>query len=375
MRPPILFLTVAFGVGLWAGLDPFVFAGAALWGVALSLIAAAACLAARAPLGAAVGIMGVAGLLWGTAAVRERAATCTGRWAAGENAGEGRTRAAIVRLADPAPAQGGIVDADVLPGACAGSVRLRWPEGTGARGGTTWVVAGRWTGSVLVVRRTRALDLVPHGRGALRDALAARSTELFGTRAPIVNALVFAPNARLDSDIRERYVRSGLAHLLSISGLHVGFMAAWLALILGKLHLAARARFGATAVLLLGYLWLLGFPAPAVRAGAMLVLADVARLRQRVVAPRGVVALAALGVLVQDAWALESVGAWLSVAGVGAVVWAGRACARRHARHRADQRVRLRYRGADRCAGQSHRDPARRRRGAGSRDGAGTLVA
>src|SRR2546427_11233527 len=290
MRPPILFLTVAFGVGLWAGLDPFVFAGAALWGVALPLIAAAACLAARAPLGAAVGIMGVAGLLWGTAAVREREATCTGRWAAGEKAGEGHTRAVIVRLADPAPAQGGIVDADVLPGACAGSVRLRWPEGTGARGGTTWVVAGKWTGSVLVVRRTRALDLVPHGRGALRDALAARSTELFGTRAPIVNALVFAPNARLDSDIRERYVRSGLAHLLSISGLHVGFMAAWLALILGKLHLAARARFGATAVLLLGYLWLLGFPAPAVRAGAMLVLADVARLRQRVVAPRGVVA-------------------------------------------------------------------------------------
>src|SRR5881397_2471196 len=209
MRPPILFLTVAFGVGLWAGLDPFVFAGAALWGVALPLIAAAACLAARAPLGAAVGIMGVAGLFWGTAAVREREVTCTGRWTAGvrarENTGEGHTRAAIVRLADPAPAQGGIVDADVLPGACAGSVQLRWPEGTGARGGTTWVVAGRWTGAgggggggggVLVVRRTRALDLVPHGRGALRDAIAARSTELFGTRAPIVNALVFAPNAR-----------------------------------------------------------------------------------------------------------------------------------------------------------------------------------
>src|SRR6266568_4958525 len=137
---------------------------------------------------------------------------------------------------------------------------------------------------------------MPRGRGALRDALAAKSTELFGARAPIVNALVFAPNARLDSDIRERYVRSGLAHLLSISGLHVGFMAAWLALILGKLHLAARARFGATAVLLLGYLWLLGF--------------------------------AALGVLVQDPWALQSVGAWLSVAGVGAVVWAGRAFAR-----------------------------------------------
>src|SRR5213078_3284526 len=104
MRPPILFLAVAFGVGLWAGLDPFVFPGAALWGVAVSLVATSGWLAARAPLGAAVGMMGVAGMLWGAAAVRERDATCTGRWAAGGRAGEGHTRAVIARLADPAPA-------------------------------------------------------------------------------------------------------------------------------------------------------------------------------------------------------------------------------------------------------------------------------
>src|SRR2546430_2631896 len=191
------------------------------------------------------------------AAGREREATCVGRWS--RERGAGSSRAAIVSLEDPAPANGGIVDAEVVPGTCGGLVRLRWPEGTAARGGTTWVVAGRWSGvgeggGVLVVRRTRALDPVPRGRGALRDALAAKSTELFGARAPIVNALVFAPNTRLDSNIRERYVRSGLAHLLSISGLHVGFIAAWLALILAKLRLAARARFGATALLLLGYL-------------------------------------------------------------------------------------------------------------------------
>src|SRR2546423_556546 len=329
MRPPVRVLTIAVAAGLYAGLDVFVLRGA--WYVVVPVLGTAVLLARRAPLGAALGVMGVAGLVWGMAAGREREATCVGRWS--RERGAGSSRAAIVSLEDPAPASGGVVDAEVLPGTCGGSLRLRWPEGRAARGGATWVVAGRWSGvgeagGVLVVRRTRALDLVPHGRGALRDALAAKSTELFGARAPIVNALVFAPNTRLDSSIRERYVRSGLAHLLSISGLHVGFIAAWLALILGKLHLAARARFGATALLLLGYLWLLGFPAPAMRAGAMLVLADVARLRERVVAPRGVVALAALGVLVQDAWALHSVGAWLSVAGVGAVGWAGRAFAR-----------------------------------------------
>src|SRR6184192_110078 len=336
MRPPILFLTIAFGAGLYAGLDLFAVRGA--WYVVVPVLGTALLLARRAPLGAALGVMGVAGLVWGMAAGREREATCAGSWS--RERGAGSSKAAIVRLEDPVPASGGIVDADVRPGTCGGSLRLRWPEGSAVRGGTTWVVAGRWTGlgegaagggggggGVLVVRRVRVLDPVPRGRGALRDALAAKSTELFGARAPIVNALVFAPNTRLDSNIRERYVRSGLAHLLSISGLHVGFIAAWLALILGKLHLAARARFSATALLLLGYLWLLGFPAPAMRAGAMLVLADVARLRERVVAPRGVVSIAALGVLIQDAWALHSVGAWLSVAGVGAVVWAGRAVA------------------------------------------------
>src|SRR2546426_624698 len=78
MRPPMLFLTVAFGVGLWAGLDPFVFPGralpgGALWIVALPVVALAAWLARRAPLGAAGGIMGVAGKVcgaWGGESMR-----------------------------------------------------------------------------------------------------------------------------------------------------------------------------------------------------------------------------------------------------------------------------------------------------------------
>src|SRR5205809_1035802 len=185
MRPPILVLTVAFGVGLSAGLDLFVLRGA--WYVVVPVLGTALLLAQRAPLGAALGVMGVAGLLWGMAAGREREATCAGSWS--RERGAGGSKAATVRLEDPAPASGGIVDAEVLPGTCAGSVRLRWPEGTAARGGTTWVVAGRWSGvgeggGVLVVRRTRALDPVPRGRGALRDALAAKSTELFGACGP-----------------------------------------------------------------------------------------------------------------------------------------------------------------------------------------------
>jgi competence protein ComEC len=273
--------------------------------------------------------MFVAGAVWGAAAGREQAAGCAGLWARGTADGGVGTRAATVRLRDPVPASGGVVEGDVTRGACGGTVTIRWPERHRARGGTTWVVAGRWLGDagrgILVARRVRLLDPEPRGRGGLRDRVAERSARLFGSRAPLVDALVIARRADLAADLRERYARSGLAHILSISGLHVGFIAAWLGLLLRLLRLGPRTRFAAATTLIAAYCWLLGLPAPATRAALMLTLDGIARLRQRVVAPRGIVAVAALAVLGLDPWALRSVGAWLSVAAVAAVIWAGRA--------------------------------------------------
>ena len=320
MRPPILYLTVAFAVGLITALN-----GVELRLTAWCVLLGAALLSGRAPLGASLGVMLVAGVLWGGSATRERNATCAGVWRAG-------THAATVRLTDPVQPSGGVAEGEVTSGPCRGTLVIRWPQGYAARGGTTWVVAGRFLDDVhrgvLVARRVRQIDGTPRGRGALRDRIAERSRRLFGARAPLVDALVIARRAELDAELRERYTRSGLAHLLSISGLHVGFFAAWLNVLLVRLHLSARARFAAGTLVMFGYVWLLGFPAPATRSAVMLVLLDVAKLRQRVVAPRGLVALAALCVMLADPWAVQSIGAWLSVAAVAAVIWAGRATER-----------------------------------------------
>jgi len=328
VRPPILWITVAFGLGLWAGLQEYAVRGALC--VGLPVLLGAVALQRRAPLGAACGVMLVAGGLWGTAALRERGATCAGRWSGEQGVGGGK--AAIVRMRDPVSASGGVVEGDVRGGPCGGPLTIRWPQGYATRGGTTWVVAGRFLGDarrgVLVARRVRLLDAEPRGRGALRDRVARRSHDLFGARAPLVDALVIARRAELDAELRERYTRSGLAHLLSISGLHVGFFAAWLGALLARLRLGARPRFIVSTVVILAYVWLLGFPAPATRSAAMLGLMDIAKLRQRLVAPRGLVALAALLVMAADPWAVQSIGAWLSVAAVAAVIWAGRAAER-----------------------------------------------
>src|ERR1700746_1878438 len=110
MRPPILYLTIAFAAGLSAGLG-----GVDLLIPALLVTCGAALLWRRAPLGAALGVMMVAGSLWGGAARRERQASCAGQWS---QAILTPTRAAVVQLNDPVPGSGGVADGTVIAGAC-----------------------------------------------------------------------------------------------------------------------------------------------------------------------------------------------------------------------------------------------------------------
>src|SRR2546425_8887266 len=140
MRPPLVWISVAFGAGLWAGLGSLGAWGVGMWAVGASVLIGALSVARQAPVGAAIGLMGVAGLLWGAAAVREQDATCAGRWTAGGKAGDaagegGRVRAVVVRLADPAPADGGLVEAWVESGRCGGAPGHRLAAGPPAGGG------------------------------------------------------------------------------------------------------------------------------------------------------------------------------------------------------------------------------------------------
>lgn len=325
MRPPLLPLAIGFGAGLWAAVSQM---------GGLESLVVLACGAAlswrRAPVAAAAALAVIAGWMWGRAAEREHAVSCAGVWSA--ERGE-RLRAVVVALLDPVT-DGGLVDATARDGRCGGTLRVRWPSGRAAQGGTRWIVAGWWRGEgargVLAARRVRVLDAMPRGRGGWRDAVAQRSARLFGERAPLVDALIINRRSDLDPALRDRFSRSGLTHLLSISGLHVGFLAAWVTLFLRRLPLRPSVQAGLALVLVGAYVWVLGSPAPAVRAALMLSIAEVARVRQRIVAPRGAIALAAWLVALLDPWAVQSVGAWLSVTAIAAVIWANRRFATAH---------------------------------------------
>src|SRR3989454_5116124 len=164
-----------------------------MWGVAAGVLVVALGVARQAPVGAAIGLMGVAGLVWGAAAVREQGAMCAGRWTAGGKAGEtagegGRVRAVVVRLADPAAEDGGLVAARVESGRCGGALSIRWPASHPARGGTLWLVAGRWVGDarrgVVGARRVRPLRGGAKGRRAVRDRPPPRAGAVLRGPAP-----------------------------------------------------------------------------------------------------------------------------------------------------------------------------------------------
>jgi len=303
--PPIAQLALTFAAGLWAGrvLLP------SPW-LAGAVVAAALPLGRVRPWAAALlamAMLGVANGCWVTGRERDG---CAVRWGAGRHA-------AIVRLED-APSRRGLAEATVrhAPERCRGSIRMRLPRGT-ASSGTMLVVTGAYTpGGALRVERARVL----HGRRpplrfAVRDAIARRIESLFGERAPLIEALVLGRRADLDPRLRAEFVGAGLAHLLAISGLHVGIVAAWLVL-LGRLAGLGRWAVWVGVVGVWGYTFLLGFPAPATRAAAFVAIAAIARARRRHPPASAVLGVAVLGVLAIDPAAVTQVGAALSVSAV-----------------------------------------------------------
>lgn len=105
----------------------------------------------------------------------------------------------------------------------------------------------------------------------VRGTVAARIDALFPENAGLVRALVLGDRSLLDEEFRESLNRTGTAHLISISGLHVTVLAALLAFAFGLFMPRRRANLLAV-LLLIPYGALIGFNAPFVRALIMFAL-------------------------------------------------------------------------------------------------------
>ena len=173
---------------------------------------------------------------------------------------------------------------------------------------------------------------------ALRARLRARLYAAMGShpRAGTLAALALGDQAAVGEAEWQVYRATGVAHLMAVSGLHVGLQA-WLAGALAgglwrrlrwrglplPLRLPAPWPVGAARALgALGYAMLAGFGVPAQRAVLMLVVALALRLCARRLAWAQVLGAALCAVLLWDPWAIAQPGIWLSFGAVAALLLA-----------------------------------------------------
>jgi competence protein ComEC len=307
LRPPILF-TAAYGAGLATGLLHF---GAPLW-VVLPLLAIAAF--ARRPLVLLVCGAALLGRMSGEIAVLRDRRSCAALLSAG-------AVRLTVKLLEPIEDAGGAVEVQPLSPGCTGRVSARWPRGLPSDAGTIVAAKGRWiprpnrsgqaNGTLVVASGHRASDRFSRSAG-LRNSLSHASRTLYGARAPMVDALVLGRRGTLDRALQDRFAQSGLVHLLSISGFHVGVITAWMILVCRLMRLWRNRAPLVTAATSVAYVAFLGWPAPAARAAALAVLLALSRARQRRVETNALLSATCLCVLLLDPRAIVDLGAWLS---------------------------------------------------------------
>jgi competence protein ComEC len=199
-----------------------------------------------------------------------------------------------------------------------------------------WLARQRFdaTGSV----RARELVRLPPGggyswyqrwRGLVADRLAQLSLE-----QPVRGVLTALSNGDGSAIPREewrRLQRYGLNHLVVISGLHVGLVAAvgyfcgrlvgaLLGLVWQRSHARAGGRWGALTAAFT-YALLSGFGLPAQRALIMLASVQLLSAGGRQLRPVPCLALALAGVALVDPLASHSGGFWLSFGAVGLIFW------------------------------------------------------
>lgn len=228
---------------------------------------------------------------------------------------------------------GGAARVEPVDAGCHGNLRVRLPEGAPHEPGTVLRIAGRWiprettlrpSDGLLVGAPVRVTPGTPSPGEWLRGRAAASSARLFGSRAGVVDALILGRREGMDLTVRESFAQAGLVHLLAISGFHVGLLASWVILLLQAAGVRRQRAWVVGAAAAVGYVALLGWPAPATRAAWLTVLAALGMARQRAVQRSALLATACLGVMIVDPWAVFNLGAWLSVASIAGLAAATR---------------------------------------------------
>lgn len=222
------------------------------------------------------------------------------------------------------------------------TVRMKMPHGTSNPHGfdlEAWMLERGINASGYVREKPAPLRLDARARTPSAWIAATRATvrERIGATlgdapyAGVISALVVGDQRSIPHAQWRAFTRTGVNHLLSISGLHVTMIAAlagwlvasaWRRLPRYAERLPARQAGLVAAVLAaFGYALLAGFQVPAQRTLFMLTVLALAFWGRREPRPFTALIVALFVVLLLDPWAVLSAGFWLSFGAMAAILW------------------------------------------------------
>lgn len=180
------------------------------------------------------------------------------------------------------------------------------------------------------------IDIRPSGNQALHDRAAGRLARLpLSDRSlAVTEAMSIGERSQLDPALRSRWARAGMAHLLALSGLHVGIVFLLVNALLWWLPLVSRGhvlRHVAATAMLWIYVVAAGMPPSAVRAAVMFTLLQLSLSASARYSSLNALACAAFICLCFDADLLFDAGFQLSYISVAAIIaWGLPLCRRLH---------------------------------------------
>jgi len=141
-----------------------------------------------------------------------------------------------------------------------------------------------------------------------------RFDRLLGEQSGLAMAMLLGDRETLSAEDQLAFQQAGVAHLMSVSGLHVGLLALALLWLLTTLALRPMVRLPVMALFLLGYCALTGFSPASVRATVMMLLVLIGKALGRRNDPLITLCAAAIAVLWINPLQLFSAGFTLSFA-------------------------------------------------------------